>query len=363
MDYFDDKIFQQLISDTRFIRWAKGKDVPAAEKWENWKADHPGCDHDFDEAVKLVRDISFSSPAVSDREIHYLWDKVFSRMTNRTGSSNVLSLPAIFTKVAAILFIPLLAYTAWVYLDKGRLKAEYVQLAEERLNQNILVEAPVGTRTIVDLPDGSKAWLNAGSRLTYSALFSEEERRVTLKGEAFFKVQKSKIPFIVQNSGPEIKVYGTEFNVNAYDNEELVTVALAEGKISLRVDGKEHLLAPGQVSYFNKAQKTISVSNEDVDRFICWREGKYVFRDTPLNSILRQLQHQYGVEIHLTQPELGNYRYNATFQNENLDQIFELLELSAPIRYHYIKGDLKNDGTYSKGKVTIYQDKERIIKH
>jgi len=362
MDHFDDKIFQQLISDTQFIRWAKGKDVPAAEKWENWKAGHPGCDHEFDEAVKLVRDISFSSPAISDREIRYLWDKVFSRMTNRTRSSNVRRLPAIITKIAAVFFIPLLAYTAWIYFDKGRLESEYAQLKGERLNQNILVEAPVGTRTVVDLPDGSKAWLNAGSRLTYSALFSEEERRVILKGEAFFKVQKSKIPFIVQNSGPEIKVYGTEFNVNAYDNEELVTVALAEGKISLRVDGKEHFLAPGQVSYFNKSQKTISVSNEDVDRFICWREGKYVFRDTPLNSILRLLQRQYHVAVDLTQPELGNYKYNATFQNESLDQILELLELSAPIKYHYEKGNIKSNGIYMSGKVTIYQDKGRIVK-
>ena len=363
MDHFDDKIFQQLISDTHFIRWAKGAQVPDAEQWHKWKYEHPGHDQEFDEAVKQIRDFSFSDPEISDQEVRYLWNNVYRRITRQAGTSDVRKLSAILTKIAAFLFIPLLAYTAWVHFDKDRMESEYAQLSEIRSNQNISVFAPIGTRTVVDLPDGSKAWLNAGSTLTYPALFSSHERRVHLEGEAFFKVQKSKDPFIVQNFGPEVKVYGTEFNVNSYSNEEFVTIALLEGSVSLKIDGEEQFLTPGQVSYFNKEKQSVAIRNEDINRFICWREGKYIFRNTPLSSILRMLQRQYNVEVDLTQPELGNYRYNATFQNENLEQILDLLELSAPVNYYYRKGDLKSDGTYVRGKVTIYQDNERIVKH
>jgi ferric-dicitrate binding protein FerR (iron transport regulator) len=363
MERSEDSLFQQFISDTGFIRWAKGEQVPDAGRWDNWKSEHPEDASKFDEAVKLVQSFSFSTPEISDQEIRYLRNTLFSGIERRTGNPKARKLYDTLIKIAAVLFIPLLIYTVWVHVDKAYLESGYARVAGDRNKQNISVVAPIGTRTVVDLPDGSKAWLNAGSQLTYPALFSKKERRIEITGEAFFKVQEDDVPFIVQNPGPEIKVYGTSFSINSYPDEELVTVALVEGKISLLINGKEHFLNPGQVSYFNKSQQSVSVQNENIDRFICWREGKFIFRDTPLSSILRQLQRQYNVEIHLTQPGLGSYRYIATFQNENLDQILELLSLSAPIRYKYERGTLNNDGAYLKGKVTIYEDKERIVQY
>jgi len=363
MDQSDDTILQQLISDTGFIRWAKGKQVPDAARWESWKSENPQYASKFDEAVGLVSNFLFSGSAISDQEVRYLWNTLFNRMTKQAEKSKVSKLYHTIIKVAAVLFLPLVAYAVWIQSDKTRLESVYTQLSESMWARHITVIAPVGTRTVVDLPDGSKAWLNAGSELSYPALFAEKERMVKITGEAFFQVQKKDIPFIVQNPGPEIKVYGTSFNVNSYPDEEVVTVALIEGRISLLIDGREQFLAPGQVSYFDKSKKSISIKSESIDRFICWREGKFIFRDTPLSSILRQLQRQYNVEISLTQPELGDYRYIATFRNENLDQIFELLRLSAPIKYRYEKGILRSDGTYLKGKVTIYEDKERIVQY
>lgn len=356
MEHSDDTIIQQLLSDTGFIRWAKGKPVPDSRLWDNWKSQNPQYASKFEEAVDLVRKFSFLNPAISDEEVRDRWNTLFFRMTTQTGKSNVRKFYDTVIKIAAVLFIPLLGYTVWVQTGKIHWESAYDQLFENQLDQYMTIMAPVGTRTVVDLPDGSKAWLNAGSALTYPVLFSKRERKVKIAGEAFFRIKKNDIPFIVQNPGPEIKVYGTSFNINSYADEELVTVALAEGKISLMIGGEERFIVPGQVSYFNKSQKSVSVKSENIDRFICWREGKFIFRDTPLSSILRRLQRQYNVEINLVQPELGGYRYNATFQNENLDQILELLKLSAPIRYRYEKGYLAGDGTYLKGRVTI--DKE-----
>lgn len=362
MDYSDNIIFEKLIADSQFIRWAKRKEVEDAEKWENWKTLHPEYSKEFDNAVKLIRSFSFSPPQISDHDVKYLWQQTRSMFVDKKQPSKVRKLITILTKVAAVLFIPLLVYTSWSYFSKDEISFKYAQLIESAETREVTVTAPVGARTLVDLPDGSRVWLNSGSELTYPAIFSENERKVKIAGEAYFKVQKDELPFVVENFGPPIKVYGTEFNVNSYNDEDRVTVALVEGKISLLHHGKELFLAPGQVSYFNKTKDEIVTKKEDIERFVCWREGKLILRDASLNSILRILQRQYNVLVEIDNPQLGEYKYNATFQDEGLEQILELLELSAPIKYRYEKQRLLSNGTYSKPKVIITKDKKRIIK-
>lgn len=360
MSQFNDLVFQQLILDEDFMLWAKGKDVPDPEKWNRWKFMHPELGNEFDEAMKLVSDLHFSSGKISDQSIHGQWKALAGRIGK---SERPVNISLYFSKIAATLLVPLILYSVWISLDRNSIQTAYRRLITQWSDQQVFITAPVGTRTVVDLPDGSKAWLNAGSSLRYPAFFNKDERHVEISGEAFFQVRKAAVPFIVRNPGPGIKVYGTSFNVNAYPDETTVTVALAEGKISLLTGKKERFLRPGQVSMFDKRTGSLQIKDEQIDRFICWREGKSIFRDTPLNVILRQLQRQYNVEIRLDRPELGSYKYMATFQNENLDQILELLKLSAPVTYRYEKGSLGGDGNWKKGKVTIYKDNERIVKH
>lgn len=361
MDHTSTPLFKQLISDTGFVRWAKGKPVADKTKWDQWKADHPEHATEFDRAVRTVQRLSFKVPAVNDSEIRYLWKQIPAKAERPKQQINLYRLNHYLTKIAAILFLPLLIYVGWdfysQYSGAGQRNGILVKQSQE-----ITVVAPLGSRTLVHLPDGSKAWLNAGSTLSYPPLFAKNERKVFIKGEAYFTIQKSPVPLIVQNDGPAIKVYGTEFNVNSYPNEDEVTVALAEGKISLQLEGQERFLAPGQVSHFYKSTNELRVKTEDIDQFICWREGKYIFRDTPLSSIMRILQRQYNVDIELTDPNLGNYKYNATFRDEGLEQILQLLQLSAPIKYTYAKSNLSKDGGIGKGKVVIKKDFERIVK-
>jgi ferric-dicitrate binding protein FerR (iron transport regulator) len=362
MDRFDHKIFEGLISETSFIRWAKGKEVGHASEWENWKSVHPENEKEFDEAVGVVQNFTFSSPEITRQEIQYLWEKASAGFAAKKHISKSRNLTHFLTKIAAILFIPLLAYTGWIYFDKNHLETEFSRFAESGMYREITVVAPTGSRTVVDLPDGSKVWLNSQSKLTYPGIFNNRERKVFIDGEAYFEVQNGKVPFVVQNDGPAVKVYGTAFSINSYDDENVVTVALVKGKISLFIDGKERFLLPGQVSCFDKIQEISTIKDEDIEQFVCWREGKLIFRDTPLNSILRILQRQYNVNVELDDPELGNYKYNATFYDESLGQILELLQLSAPIKYTYEKRNL-NDDDNSKGKVIILKDKDRNVKH
>lgn len=360
MDQFDKNIFQQLISNTDFIKWAKGKACNDKQNWIDWKNNNPKHIREFDEAIRAVQNLTFTSEKISEPEIKYLWSRTADQINSKKSINPFRKFVIGFSRIAAILIIPLLVYTIFLRMQQNELQLAY--LSNQSSNQEITILAPVGSRSFVELPDGSKAWLNSGTKLTYPAIFQGDQRKVKVEGEAYFKIKKNSAPFIVENLGPSVKVYGTEFNVNSYDDESMVTVALVEGKISLQVNGKEQFISPGQVSYFNRSRKAITIKNESVDHIVCWKEGKFIFRDTPLNSILRILQRRYNVGIELKNQDLGHYKYNATFQDEGLEQILELLQISAPIKYQYIKRDFAVDGSGQKGKVIINQDNNRIVK-
>jgi ferric-dicitrate binding protein FerR (iron transport regulator) len=362
MSGWDQTIFEDLISSKQFISWVRGDEVTNADFWNKWEATHPDHTSEFREAVRTVKMLNFKSEKVRQADIEYLWNKTSARMnvSKTSEKSNKWMISVI--RVAAVLTLPLLLVSSWLFYTHHQLEQKYSRLVENKVDQNITITAPIGARMVVDLPDGSKAWLNSGSELTYPVIFSAKERRVSLIGEAYFKVQKNEVPFHVSNLGPEIKVYGTEFNVNSYKDEDVVTVALAEGKIALDLNGKEEFMAPGQVSYFDRKENRVIIENTDVQTFSSWRDGRYIFRDASLSAILRILQRQHNVNIKLTNSDLGNHRYNMTIKNESLEQILQLLSFSAPIKYNYTHKVLNPDGSYVPDKVEIVADKTRIIK-
>lgn len=363
MRQLDQNIFEELISNTQFAAWAKGEDYSKAEYWNAWEKNHPSHIEEYREALKLVQTIRFRGAEIKTADIQYLWTKTSGKISNGKPKGKLQRFIFQLTKVAAILLLPVLLVSAWLFYSQYNLTQQYSNLLENKHDQKITVIAPIGARIAVDLPDGSKAWLNSGSEISYPVIFNTSERRVSLTGEAYFKVQKGETPFFVSNLGPEIKVYGTEFNVNSYIDEDFVTVALAEGKISLDLKGKEEFLTHGEVSVFDRTKNSIAIEKSDVFVHSSWREGKYIFRDTPLSSILRILQRQHNVNIQLLNPELGNYRYNATINNESLEQIMQMLSLSAPIKYNFKRKVSNQDGRYEPGIIEIKADKTRIIKN
>jgi len=363
MSDWNQDIFEELISDIRFTDWASGNDLSEQEYWQQWERNHPQFANEFKEAVQITKNLGFKGAVVTKSDITYSWSKLSERIQKQEQPSRYRFLLSQATRIAAGLLLPLLILSGWLAYRQQSLNRKYSDLLENKQAQKLTVVAPFCARTVVDLPDGSKVWLNSGSELTYPVVFSSGERRVNLTGEAYFKVSKGEVPYFVSNLGPEIKVYGTEFNVNSYSNEEQVTVALAEGRASLISGDIEEYIKPGQVSTFDKNTRQITIEETDVNSYSCWREGKYVFRNTSLSAIMRILQRQYNVNINLLDPQLGNYRYNMTIKNENLEQILQLLAISAPIRCNYKPKEFRPDGTYAPDKVEISIDKSRIVKN
>ncbi|RYE03798.1 MAG: DUF4974 domain-containing protein, partial [Rickettsiaceae bacterium] len=179
-----------------------------------------------------------------------------------------------------------------------------------------------GQQYQVKLPDGTMVWLNAGSSLTYPTLFTNTyERVVVLKGEAYFEVASTKDfnghknPFIVQTNGELVKVLGTHFNINSYDDEAEIKTTLLEGSIELTIKNGTYekiILKPQQQSSLNLANDHISVKSiDDAESEIAWKQGLFHFDHTEIKAVMRELARWYNVDIVYK----GNIQ-NASFTGE-----------------------------------------------
>lgn len=169
---------------------------------------------------------------------------------------------------------------------------------------------PRGGEFKVTLEDGTEVWLNADSKLRYPETFEGDERRVEVTGEAYFKVAKNtEKPFYVVSGGQEVRVYGTEFNVHAYDDEATIFTTLVEGSISLRpIHGNksELMLTPGKQAQFNKDNASAHVVKVDTDVVTSWRSGTFVFEDQNLEQIMRTLSRWYDFEYEFADQKVAS---------------------------------------------------------
>lgn len=193
------------------------------------------------------------------------------------------------------------------------------------------VSTPIGGNYQIELPDGSKIWLNASSSIRFPASFEGlKERKVELNGEAYFEVAKDKNkPFKVSGKQQEVLVLGTHFNVNAYSNEESAKTTLLEGAVMMRNDkGQAAQLKPGQQASFKGSQW--SIQNVNTTEVIAWQKGNFVFNEESLSSILRQLERWYGVQVDYSQvPDL---KFSGVIsKSAYLSKVLKMLELTGNI--------------------------------
>jgi len=170
---------------------------------------------------------------------------------------------------------------------------------------------PYGKSSSIKLPDGTMAFLNAGSRLVYPSSFTGKRREVYLIGEGFFEVAPSeKMPFIVQVSDLNVEVLGTKFNLSAYPADNFIEAVLVEGRVSLK--GKKHnlftgdyILEPNQLAVFNRGNEELDIYNVNVVNYVSWHEGFLNFESSELNRIVKKLERYYNIRIILRDPMLG----------------------------------------------------------
>lgn len=162
-----------------------------------------------------------------------------------------------------------------------------------------MLTTPKGGQYQLVLPDGSKVWLNAASSIRYPTVFVGRERKVTITGEAYFEIKENAaMPFVVATTNKgEIKVLGTQFNVNAYDDEPVVKTTLLEGSVLVEKDAAKALLRPRQQAQLTKAGSLSIIKDADIEETVAWKNGKFSCRNMGLEDIMRQVARWYNVEV------------------------------------------------------------------
>lgn len=266
--------------------------------------------------------------------------------TKKTGFFRTLQ------KIAAVLILPLFIATLY-FANKNSVHES---------NELYTLKTCAGMRSEYVLPDGTKVYLNSKTSLSYPVTFTGATRDVKLDGEAYFEVaENKKQPFIVNTGNVNIEVTGTEFKASNYEDEGMTEIVLVEGAVRLfqgdYLGEKEMFkaLVPGEKATYVKAEEKLYYEKVDIEKYIAWKDGKLMFRDDTMQEVARRLNRWFNVDIQLTGNDLDDYVYKATFEDETLIQVLDLLKISAPIDYQIKERERKTDNTFSNMEIEIIQ--------
>ena len=200
----------------------------------------------------------------------------------------------------------------------------------QEFNQLIV---PVGRRSSITFADGTRLWVNSGSKVVYPVKFAKEKREIFVEGEIYLHVSRDEQkPFIVKTHQMDIKVLGTQFNVTAYENEANMQVVLVSGKVEVNLDKCKNVLAPNQMfSYDSKIHKG-KITTVDTDDYVAWKDGYYQFHQQPLKEIVKKLSRYYGVRIYCKEPADKLSCSGKLDLKESLDEMMKALKEAAPIQ-------------------------------
>ncbi len=203
---------------------------------------------------------------------------------------------------------------------------------------NLSLEVGRGREFKIVLEDSTVVWLNSESTLCYPEKFAADSRRVSVTGEAYFEVRPDKErPFIVESGGQNIKVYGTTFNVRGYCDEEAIITTLETGKIAISDSKKpdaEVVLSPGHQARFNKSNAEVNMREVNPEIVTGWRHGKFVFEETPLSTIMRDLSRWYDFYYEFADPELKDIVFMGSVSRySDFRTIISILEDGGEVKF------------------------------
>ena len=330
------------------LEYTNGLDKLQKEELQLWLELSQENRSEYNDVVKLL---TYSDRLVAMKRINADRDLLLVKKKLKRGLKTS-KLLLNFQRVAAILIIPLLIYTVWTIsgLPESIKKSGAMKSSETAF----------GVRSQIQLSDGTKVWMNSGSKITYPEEFEGDSREVKLVGEAFFQVKSdSKHPFYVDLCGYKIKATGTRFNISNYPEDKEITTYLEHGKVSLlacpnEIQDEPIQLKEKEIIVLNKTKKQYKIQNTDGKKYLGWINGSLIFKNDYTNDVAVRLGRWFNAEI-IIDDELSKsgYVFTATFKHESLEEALKLLSYSSPITYKIISGTQLDDSSFSKRKVII----------
>lgn len=218
--------------------------------------------------------------------------------------------------------------------NKANVKTDKECIAGSKLSAYNQLIIPRGKRSMLTLCDGSKIWVNSGSRLVYPTKFEKDKREIYVDGEIYIEVTKdSKRPFYVRTKYMNVRVLGTKFNITAYETEQSQRVVLVEGRVQISRRTSRAILRPNQMYYANQGKEV--VENTDTYPYTSWVNGIYCFDNENLSGILNRLSTYYAVNVKCD-PEICKLMGSGKIDlKDNFENVLQGLSFVIPIRYQY----------------------------
>ncbi|RZK78579.1 MAG: FecR family protein [Pedobacter sp.] len=232
-------------------------------------------------------------------------------------------------RFAAAAIVILTMGLGWFFLDSSNNFADL-------FNNVKTITTKVGEIKEINLPDGSKLWLNAESTLKYPLEFSKNQRVIELDGEAYIEVKRDETsPFTVKSKTQLIHVLGTSFNVNSYENDLVNTSTVLEGNVkvlSISESKREVLLHANQEAMLENGKFRIAkISTEDA---LAWKNGEFSFRNEELESVMRKISRWYGIEVSYEHQSSKKLRFGGRISKSfKLHEVLKMLELTGDVRF------------------------------
>ena len=281
------------------------------------------------EYIKNIIAESLKDEVDVDRE----WERLFSSIEKKTISK----------MKTRRLFLQYMKYAAAVVLGIGVSLSTLYLTNQENLSTvgNYKLVTSKGEKSYLQLPDGTRVWLNSCTTLEYAENYGHSNRSIYLHGEAYFEVAKNKdLPFVVKANGIDVKAIGTAFNVSAYMEDSQLTTTLFNGKVAVQptLTKQEVLLEPNQVAVYDKSRNKIEVVPYDKKLFAQWRGGFLSFKMMYLQDITKLLERNYNVVFRYENQGIKKLRFSGSFRNnEDLSEILNVIKTNTGIRYQILK--------------------------
>jgi len=377
---YKDYSVEELVLDKQFTLWVLHPDRQKDAFWKNFIETYPEKKSEVIEAARIIRSFHILEDEVPEEKLHSILDRILREKR-----------PSIFPLMrAAAVLLTMLAISSIFYL-LVKMKPHWPLIPEQELTDNVrvilpdgstiespLIETklrqtgkgdllvnqdtvkqidvkeadgnsrleqllvPYGKRSEVVLSDGSRVWLNSGSRFAYPVLFGKDYRKVFLTGEAYFEVtpDNSK-PFVVVTRDLKIRVLGTAFNVSAYDDDLTIQTLVTRGKVSVAKNAflaSDHDLNPGDRISFNKEEGTFVQGKVNADEAISWVHGYFVFKNEPADEIIKKLTRYYNQPI-----VAANGLENLTFSGKldlkkDLHEVLDAVAFASSLKVEYRNG-------------------------
>lgn len=368
-----------FLNDNSFLLWRLAPTEESNEYWMRYIELHPEQAEQIQEAIKTLTYLKINEITVSDTKLETLYSKIVIKAQRRRLFINIYRYSAIAcvfilcTVLFSVYFhntnnyqsVPI-AKTDSTYKDIQLFigKEKTITLADKssiqynksgnltvkekgtisdksipKQNQMNVLVVPMGKRTSLILTDGTKIWLNSGTRIEFPTIFDREIRKIIVSGEIYIEVAKdANRPFIVQTNEFNVKILGTQFNLTSYSDETTKSVVLVEGSVEIETNNNQKVcLHPGQMMELEKDMiRTLEVN---VENYTSWKDGVLYFKSESLGKILDRISRYYGVTIEYDEKTGSKICSGELVLFDRIEDVFDTIKDIYPIKYSQLGKD------------------------